>query len=300
MAERYRHDCAPMSGYCRACRAHDTHAVDDDCPVAERDDLRSRLTAAESRAAEAAAEEYRRTVGRIAQVLGMEHGATLGDVEEEIEAALRTVDTLRSLRSRDADAIAAATARAEAVEAKLAESERGERDLWERVGILRDRLAAVERERDAVAERLADYAMAARIKALREAMGAAPKAVRDAIRKGAVVYRGSMSDLATDVAPLVESAIAALLPSREGETACADPCPLCHKSIATECRCDKATPGYYHPDLAIDAEVRADVAERDAIDRACGITPGWHKGRPDDPDPRGEDREAIEAWRARR
>lgn len=56
-------------------------------------------------------------------------------------------------------------------------------------------------------------------------------------------------------------------------------CPLCQQDLATECSCDPSVPGYYHPDLAIDAEVRADVVERDAIDRACGITPGWHKRR---------------------
>lgn len=58
----------------------------------------------------------------------------------------------------------------------------------------------------------------------------------------------------------------------------ADPCPVCKVSIATACKCVKATPGYYHPDPATDAEVRQDVADRDATDRAAGITPGWHKG----------------------
>lgn len=57
-----------------------------------------------------------------------------------------------------------------------------------------------------------------------------------------------------------------------------NPCTLCGLDIATECVCKPETPGYYHPDLDIDAEVRADVAARDAFDRAAGITPGWHKG----------------------
>jgi len=53
-------------------------------------------------------------------------------------------------------------------------------------------------------------------------------------------------------------------------------CPLCEIDVV-DCHCDPTTPGFYHPDLETDADVRAEMAERDAIDIAAGIEPGWHK-----------------------
>ncbi len=66
----------------------------------------------------------------------------------------------------------------------------------------------------------------------------------------------------------------------------ADPrpcCAACGKLAEGECTCPKSTPGYYHPDPAIDAEIREEAARRDAFDVAHGIRPGWHRGSAAEP-----------------
>lgn len=71
-------------------------------------------------------------------------------------------------------------------------------------------------------------------------------------------------------------------PATEESTDARIRCGSCGKLAEGECSCPKETPGYYHPDPAVDAEIREEVKRRDEWDSAHGIRVGWHK-RPASP-----------------
>lgn len=54
-------------------------------------------------------------------------------------------------------------------------------------------------------------------------------------------------------------------------------CPLCNLCTIEKCKCDSKTPGYYHTDLEIDANIRKEIIERNDFDKGVGIKIGWHK-----------------------